>query len=165
MAIKPGLLVLCAMFLGFSAGTAEAQIAAIEGYDGYKFGMTVEQAARVKPSTPYTSCGFHDVVGCMEYEKSVSDYKGRVVVQFKGNPARVDQIIVQFGQFEEPVEYPCRRAGEAILDLLLVKYGTPPRVEGNAAIWISPYGGQVSLINLCIVSGLAVLSYRGSDPL
>ena len=162
-------LMLCITFvcLLLSAGPASAQIAAINGYDGYRFGMSVEQAARVRPQAPYTRCQFQNVVGCVEYETNVANYKAKVIIQFKGNPVSLGQIVVQFGQIEDPIEYPCRQAGKVILGLLIDKYGAHPRTQSHKATWTSPYGGQVSFTDLCVDDqrGLSIVAYSPSNPL
>ena len=147
--------------------TARAQMPKVEGYDGYTFGMTVEQARHVKPAVPYDACDFKDVVGCIKYPVTISAFPAVVAVQFKGSPAKVVQIVVQFDSLRQPRAGKCKVVTAEVGRLLAAKYGPRPIVSRATATWTSPAGGSVSLTALCVDDdiGINAVAYQPSSTL
>jgi hypothetical protein len=158
---------LIAVGLVISSLPAAAQVSKIEGYDGYLFGMTVEQALRVKAGTNYAPCEFKDVVGCIEYDAMVSAFPTRVAVQFKGASPRLVQVVLKFDSLREPIRHPCKVITAELVRLLVARYGGEPLVVQGDATWTSAQGGSVSLTQLCIDDkrGINAVVYRPSAAL
>lgn len=152
-----------------TAEQVRAQIEKVDGYDGYKFGMTIDQAKRVKPSAKQTRCEYASgPMWCLEYATRVSDFPAEVTVQFPGATPLLTQILVTFRSLPDNVpRYSCREVGKEILKLLIAKYETDALLKGHTVTWTSPHGGSVSLTSLCVgeVEGINVVTYRTSNPL
>lgn len=161
-----GGVILCGAAL-FAPLSALAQVPKIDGYDGYRFGMTVEEAAKVKAGPSYASCEFTDMVGCIQYPVTVSAFPALVSVQFKGATPRVVQIIISFDSLKEPDKYPCEAVAKEVFRLMAAKYGRPPLFKKGIATWASPNGGAVEFSTLCLneTTGMNVIIYRPSAPL
>lgn len=162
-----GRMVLCGALSLLGTGSAMAQAPKIDGYDGYRFGMTVEEASKVKGGAQYASCDFKDVVGCIEYPVTVSAFPARVSVQFKGQTPRIVQVIVTFDSLREPIKNPCKAVSKEIVRLLATKYGDAPHVQKGTATWASPNGGAVEMSSLCLdeTTGINLIVYRPSAAL
>jgi hypothetical protein len=160
----------CAVFITafFVSGRAMAQIKQVEGYDGYKFGMTIDQAKKVKPAAKQTRCEFAGVATCLEYKTKLSAFPATVTVQFKGEAPLLSQILITIRSLDKPVLHSCRDVGEEVLRLLVAKYGDKPFIKNHEATWTSPEGGSVSLLSLCVGeagNGVNVITYTLSSPL
>lgn len=149
------------------AGSAFGQVPKIDGYDGFKFGMTVEQAQGVKGGLTYKRCDYKNAVGCMDYAVNVGAFPATVVVQFKGSPARVAQILVSFDSLRSPPKDSCSSVRKEVLRLLTAKYGSSPYISDTGATWTSPHGGSLRFSSLCIdnTTGMNVISYEPSAAL
>jgi hypothetical protein len=49
-----------------------AETKKVDGYGGYKFGMTLEQALKVRPYAKQIQCDYDDVTTCIEYQTTIS---------------------------------------------------------------------------------------------
>lgn len=158
--------ILCAVAL-ITPLAALAQVPKIDGYDGYRFGMTIEEAAKVKGGSRYASCDFKDMVGCIQYPVTVSAFPALVSVQFKGATPRVVQIVISFDSLKEPDKYPCEAVAKEVFRLMVAKYGSPPIFKKGIATWASPNGGAVDFSTLCLneTTGMNVVIFRPSAPL
>jgi hypothetical protein len=157
-----GLVCLCGMLIfAFSIPQVfAAPVKKIDGYGGYKFGMTVEQALRVNPAARLTDCDDSDATACLVYTTAISAFSASVTVQFAGTTARVSKILVTIDTAENAQAHSCLNVGQEILKLLVDTYGASSRVEGCETTWVSPEGGSVSLLSLCVGSrGVNVLGY------
>ncbi|WP_422033965.1 hypothetical protein [Reyranella sp.] len=159
--------ILCGAALIAPLGGVLAQVPKIDGYDGYRFGMTIEEATKVKTGLSYVSCDFKDVVGCIQYPVTVSAFPAQVSVQFKGATPRVVQIVVSFDSLREPNKNPCRAISKEVFRLMAAKYGDAPLVKKGTATWASPNGGAVEMSSLCLdeATGMNVIVYRPSASL
>jgi len=160
----------CGVLVGtfFVPDPVMAQIKKVDGYDGYKFGMTIDQAKKVKPAAKQTRCEYPGVATCLEYETMVSAFPATVVVQFRGDTPLLSQILLTIRSFDKPVRHSCREVGEEVLKLLAAKYGDSPFIKDHTAAWTSPEGGSVSLLALCVGEaggGINVITYKPSSPL
>ena len=147
--------------------SALAQVPKIDGYDGYRFGMTIEEATKVKAGARYAPCDFKDMVGCIQYPVTVSAFPALVSVQFKGATPRVVQIIINFDSLKEPDKNPCGAVAKEVFRLMAAKYGSTPLVKKGIATWASPSGGAVEFSTLCLneTTGVNVIIYRPSAAL
>jgi hypothetical protein len=156
---------LCPLIASVAAPSASvAQTRKIDGYEGYKFGMTLEQALKVRPSAKQTQCEYQNVTQCIEYETTVSAFPAKVTVQF--HPAVV-QILVTFYSMDDPIDRSCREIGKELLKLMVPKYGSDPFIKDHKATWTSPEGGSVSLTALCTgpEKGINIISYQPTGAL
>jgi hypothetical protein len=67
---KKPLMCLCGVLVAacFMSDQVMAQIKKVDGYDGYKFGMTIDQALKVKSAAKQkTPCDYQGVPVCLEY--------------------------------------------------------------------------------------------------
>jgi hypothetical protein len=137
------------LVLPLASATALAQLGKVEGYDGYKFGMTVDQARAVKPIAKQTPCDFVNVITCLEYETRVTAFPATAIVQFTGAPPLLSAVLLTIRSSDEPSGPMCHEIGQEVLSLLLARYGAKPLIRTHAAIWASPEGGSVSLLARC----------------
>lgn len=140
----------------------------VDGYDGYKFGMTLDQALQIKPfAKQKTPCGYKGVPVCLEYATAVSGFPARVDIQFEGSAPLLSRILLTISSFEESVRHTCAEVGKVVLGLLADKYGKDPVVDDRKTTWTSPDGGSISLLTLCVHDrkGINVIGYEPSGPL
>jgi hypothetical protein len=145
-----------------------AETKKVDGYEGYKFGMTLEQALKVRPYARQIQCDYDDATTCIEYESTISGFPATVTVQFRPtNQLLLSKILIAFSSMDEPIDHTCPEVGKALLKLLLPKYGEDPLIKDHQVTWSSPEGGSVSLSVLCIgpEKGLNVISYQPSSAL
>jgi hypothetical protein len=149
------------------AGISLAQIMAIDGYDRYRFGMSLAEAQAVNPTAKKIPCGFKDVVFCLEYDTEISAFPARVDVQFEGVEPRASQVVITIDSLHEPIKHSCVDVAKELLKLLIAKYDSHPFVEKKTFTWSSPLGGSVTLLSLCITDsqGVNVVSYRKTGAL
>jgi hypothetical protein len=148
------------------ASPSVAQTGKIDGYEGYKFGMTLEQALKVRASAKQTQCDFNGVTTCIEYQTTVSAFLAKVTVQFApATPLLLSKILVTL--YGEPIDHGCTEIGKELLKLLASKYGNDPFIKDHVATWASSEGGSVSLTALCISpdTGINIISYQPTGPL
>jgi hypothetical protein len=157
------------MALSLSAITtiAVAQINKIDGYEGYKFRMTLDQAQKIYPEAKVTKCEYVNVDACLEYLTHVGPFPVAVAVQFQGAPPLLSQIILTFRSLDEAPQFKCHEVAKELLQLLLTKYGEHPFAKDRLITWTSPEGGSVYLNSLCIneTKGINIIGYKPSNPL
>ena len=98
-------LVFCVVLVrgaAFPSDQVKAQIDKVDGYDGYRFGMTLDQAKKIKPAAKQTPCDFVQVVACLEYAITISAFPATVTVQFEGATPALSQIIIPSNRFQVP---------------------------------------------------------------
>ena len=137
------------LVLPLACETALAQPGKVEGYDGYKFGITVDQAIAVKPIAKQTPCDFVNVITCLEYETTVAAFPATAIIQFTGAPPLLSAVLLTIRSSDEPAGHTCHEIGQEVLSLLLARYGAKPLIRNHAATWASPEGGSVSLLARC----------------
>ena len=144
-----------------------AQIKKVDGYEGYKFGMTLDQAKKVNPSAQQTRCTYVSVTACLEYPTTVSIFPAMVVVQFEGAPPLLRQVLLTIKSSAETLIRSCTEVTTEVVKLLIAKYGNRPLVRGFEAVWASPDGGSVILSAFCTNKdeGLNIIAYTSSSPL
>jgi hypothetical protein len=143
-----------------------AQTKKVDGFEGYRFGMTLEQALKIRPSAKQTKCEYTGVAACLEYGTTVSAFPATVAVQFeRANPLLLTQILITIHSMDDPIDHTCRDVTKELLKLMVPKYGDKPLVEDHKVTWASSEGGSVSLTSLCIgpEKGINVISYMPSS--
>jgi len=140
----------------------------IDGYGGYKFGMTLKEADAVRDDDAVVSCDYVGVKTCIEREGNFFGEKGVVTVQFDLKTNRVRQILITFRRLDgEKGQKACRKVLETIATPLIDTYGKPRISEDNSEIaWYARRGGRVQLTKLCITedTGAVIVSYAPSEP-
>jgi len=166
---RVAILVFCVLCIGSAMpARSVAQVRRVEGFEGYKFGMTLDEALAVRPSAKQTQCDYNGVAVCIEYPTTVSAFSGRVVVQFKKTKTLLlSKILVTIRSFDEQRDPPCHDVGKEISKLLVTKYGNNPYVKDHTATWAFAEGGAVSFLALCMSKekGMNVISYEPSSAL
>jgi hypothetical protein len=150
-----------------TANAPVSQPTQVDGYQGYKFGMTLEQARLVNPAAVYTKCTYVGVDACLEYPTTISAFPAKVVAQFKGVPLVLTQVVISFDALHEPVRFPCNMVATELTKLLAAKYGRQPFTDQFDNItWAFADGSSVELSALCLGNkGLNTIAYRPSNPL
>jgi hypothetical protein len=146
---------------------AVAQNHKIDGYDGYKFRMTLDQARKANPEAKQTKCDYVNVDACLEYSTHVGPFPAAVTVQFSGTPPLLTQILLTFRSLDDTPLYKCQDITKELLELLVTKYKERPFVEHRKVTWTSPNGGAVQLTSLCLdaAKGINIITYMPSNPL
>jgi hypothetical protein len=163
-------IVILAITLPAKAADTARSMKKVDGYEGYRFGMTVEQALRVKPDVKSSeNCGgYSGLTACLEYASNVGTLSDTVTVQFIGTPPTLSQILLTVRSLtgERFNMESCTTVGRELLELLVSKYGDHPFLSSRKATWTSPFGGSVSFTTLCVQDmGVNVISYGPSSPL
>ena len=159
---------LIASTLVFGTAGAAGQASRIDGYDGYRFGMSLDEARRVNPQAlfnPKCSAGRQ----CLSYETKISAFDALVIVRLTGKPARVEDVLVTIESFtNRPVFYPCKTVLAELVRLLKARYGSNPVRIGamDSLTWAAPNGGTAELTSICLgQEGSNDVIYRPSNPM
>ncbi|MBI2716257.1 MAG: hypothetical protein HYX37_17665 [Rhizobiales bacterium] len=98
----------------------------IDGYEGFAFGMPMEQAVAIRPGSKVEPCGFVGVVGCIEYTTNVSGFPATVDVQFSGYPPLVTQVVLIIVSMNvaDAANHPCTAITSELGRQLATKYGS-----------------------------------------
>ena len=140
----------------------------IEGFGGYRFGMTLEEAAGVREDDVVTDCAFQGVFKCLEFEASFYGEAARVIAQIDATTRKLAQVVVQFDLMDRTEPDGCSGVVEKVLSRLTARYGTDHvSVEKSTGTWYPSDGGSVSLTNLCVSnsSGIVAVTYRPGESL
>lgn len=111
---------------------AAAQVDKIDGYEGFAFGMTMEQAVAIRPGSKVEPCG---VVGCIEYTTNVSGFPATVDVQFGGDPPLVTKVVlvIESMNVADAANRPCTAITSELGRQLATKYGKTFLIKRNTA--------------------------------
>lgn len=142
------------------------QITKLEGFGGYKFGMTLEEADAVrKDDVINRACEFHETEVCIERRTVFFGEEAIITAQISSRTHRLDQVIITFNRIKSTIAGACKKVLHNIAGPLLKTYGTGAKEENNNFVWHLPQGGEVTLTRLCITedSGVVVVSYRQTD--
>jgi hypothetical protein len=149
-----------------AADAPVSQPTQVDGYQDYKFGMTLEQARIINPAAAYTKCNYVGVVACLEYPTTISAFPAKVVVQFTGAPPLLTQVVISFDALNEPVRFPCSMVATELTKLLAAKYGRQPFTDQFDTTWAFANGSSVKLSAMCLGNkGMNIIVYRPSNPL
>src|SRR5436305_112063 len=95
----------------------------VDGYDGYRFGMTIEQALRVNPAAKLAPCDDADATACLAYATAISNLSAFVAVQFSGAIPRISKILLTIDVDNNGQSHHCQSVGREISTLLTDTYG------------------------------------------
>lgn len=157
-----------AFLVGFGA-QAQTLPDAVTGYAGYRFGMTVQQAERVAPGRKAQgACDFPGVALCIEFPEVIAGRSANVVVQFKGSPAVVTQVVVQYLNLDaRPGSGACENSYRAVFASLSQRYGPPSHPERGGAVWLGRKSGAIKAAFVCFDRdrGVVTVQYHPSAAL
>ena len=142
------------------------QITKLEGYGGYRFGMTLEEADAVREDDVINrDCQFENTETCIERRTVLFGEEAIVIAQISSRTHKLNQIIVQFNRIDSTVAGACKKVLLNIAGPLIKTFGTHIKEEGSNFIWYLSRGGEVTLTRLCITddSGMVIVSYRQTD--
>ena len=142
------------------------QITRLEGYGGYKFGMTLEEADAVREDDVINrDCEFEETEACIERRTVLFGEEAVVIAKISSGTHKLNQVLVQFDRMGSTVAGACKKVLLRIADLLIKTYGNGAKEEKANVVWYLPRGGEVQLTPLCITddSGMIVVSYRQTD--
>lgn len=141
----------------------------LDGYGGYKFGMTLKEAMAVRGDVKVTNCEYTGVEKCLERQGRFFGEPGNVTVQIFKSTGRVEQIVIAFRRMDSPEDsQACKKTVDVLLPQLLKVYDPKQAVSPNTQrelVWYFSKGGEVSLVNLCITDdlGMVVVTYKATD--
>ena len=148
----------------------DGEIEKIDGYGGYKFGMTLEEADAVRPDDVRQSeCKYPGVsLVCLKRQTTLYGEEAEIVVIFSQQGQRVERVQINFFRMTENSTGACRSVLKAIAEPLLKTFGTKylRESEDNLKItWHLPKGGKVVLRKLCVDAdfGVVTVTYSPSD--
>jgi hypothetical protein len=108
-----------------------AETKKVDGYEGYKFGMTLEQALKVRPYARQIQCDYDDATTCIEYELTISGFPATVTVQFRPtNQLLLSKILIAFSSMDEPIDHTCR-GGKSALETSAAQVWGRPAHQGS----------------------------------
>ena len=101
--------ILIASFLLLNLTDVCAEPTKLEGFGGYKFGMTLEEADAVRADDTITDCTYQSVYKCLTRKAIFYGHEGEINVQIDDTRRVVVQIVITFDRLE------VKEAGEATL--------------------------------------------------
>ncbi len=158
----PAILLLTLLTTTVSASENE-----IDGFGYYKFGMTLDEAEKVREDDELTDCDYKTVAKCLEYDSVFYGEEARVVALISSDTLRINAILVNFDRINTTELKACRNVLKAIAGPLLHKYGTNVEKEGSSHIWNQSNGNRVILSSFSVTddNGLVVVAYEQGESL
>jgi len=135
----------------------------IDGYGPCKFGMSIEQARKARPSANKTegNCGYDkiDSAYCLTESTKLFGQDATIKALFDKNTQKLSTVIITLNRIEGK-EKAYKKVLEAIATPLVQKWGLPTREEGVELFWQSAHGGTLTLSRFGIDddSGIVVVS-------
>lgn len=151
--------------------TSVADNNGIDGFGNYKFGMTLEEAMKVREDDKLTDCEYENVFKCLEYKSTFNGEDANIAVLFPNSTKKVERIIVQFERIEDREPEACTNVIDTILPVLRKKYGSGDNVrlddENKSLVWSQPNGASITLTQFCITkdTGIVLVLYKKEDSL
>ncbi len=137
----------------------------IEGHAGFKFGMTLEEADRVRTDDTITDCEYEDSESsndyqCLEYTDRFLGEPSRVLVQFNEETHLVDRIIVIVDATGD-----CTDTADRLQETLAENYGPSQAKNARNSIWLDKAGGSVKLTHMCVHEkmGMVIVTYNENE--
>ncbi len=106
-----------------------------ENFDGYVFGMTVEQAESVLPHRRTFECGRLMTSRCIVYKRQLAGLVGTVTIQFSLDERRVDRMEIAPHFADQIASASCDTMWKGLVSFLTATYGAAERSEGNTLRW------------------------------
>lgn len=134
----------------------------IDGYGGYKFGMTLNEADAVRADDVVNkNCEFtRRIEACIERKTNLFGEEVIITAQVSSKTHTVEQIIISFLRLELVAPGACKNVMSSISGPLLETFGRKFKENGRDITWHLPRGGTVAFTNLCIDNdkGVVVIS-------
>jgi hypothetical protein len=132
-----------------SSGTEEP-VKKVDGWGGYKFGMSMAQAASVRKDARWEEIEYQSGnEKCLVDNGNFYGEKGKIVVRFK--EGKLWKIHLDFNRFQGGCD---EKLARPISDALLTSYGTKyTKQEGRSLVWRFPQGGMITFSYFCITEG------------
>jgi hypothetical protein len=159
--------VCCAVLFG--TAFAGQEVSKLDGYGGYKFGMTFQEALAVRRDVRITNCEYAGVEKCLERDATIFGEKANIIVQINKAAKRVNQIVIKFDRIDVPPgSQSCIKTLESIRRQIIKIYNpAEAKRDGVQTIWYFPRGGRVVLNNICMTEdrGMIVVTYAETEGL
>jgi hypothetical protein len=127
---------------------AEGPAKKLEGWGGYKFGMTITEAAAVRKEARWEEqlWGSPPVKEkCLAFDSEFMGEKGKVTVRFK--EGKLFRITISFDRFKGGCD---ENLMKTIFGGVVDVYGDKFTIDNREAVWRFPQGGKISLLYVCI---------------
>lgn len=133
----------------------------IDGYNSYKFGMSIEQAREARPTSHKTDCDYVGTAYCLTENTQFFGQDANIDALFAKATKSLYQVNITFDRVKGK-DGACKKVLEAIATPLGQKWGFPTRERGVTLFWESVHGGTLSVSRFCIDddSGIVVVSYQ-----
>jgi hypothetical protein len=138
----------------------------IDGYGGYKFGMTLKEADAVRADDVVNKdCEFNGIEACIERKTHLFGEEAIITAQVSSETHTLEHIIISFKRLELVAPGACKNVISSISGPLLETFGRKFKEKGRDITWHLPRGGTIELTNLCLNEdkGVDVISYKPSD--
>lgn len=148
--------------LGNVGGKVLGTVEKIDGYGGYKFGMTLAEADAVTNDDKIVGCEYYGVRKCITRGGEFLGESETVVAQIDDKTQRIRQVVVSFEGTESGA---CDAVARVVRNTLLKSYGLDDvNAKGPRAEWHFPKGGSIGLLKLCEVGmNLVTVSFAPSE--
>lgn len=136
----------------------------IEGYGGFKFGMTLEEGILVRNDDHVNdNPAYWAAYKTIERETSIYGYDALIVAQINSQSRRLDRVVIEFKKWDGG----CEQLVEDIVDNLFNFYGEEfVKGEDAKGTWTFPDGGIITLYNICYGDiGQVNVAYSSSEKL
>ncbi len=138
----------------------------IDGYGGYKFGMTLSQADAVRTDDVVQKpCSYPEMEACINRETELFGEKASVSVLISSETHTVKRVHIIFATLSSDGPGSCNRVLSSISLPLVQVFGVNFKKDDRSVIWHFPLGGRVIVAHTCFPSGegIVVVSYEQSD--
>jgi len=140
--------ILFSIFFNGICGIAEEPIRKVDGWGGYKFGISMNQATAVRKDAKWEEIEYSsEKEKCLVFDTTVHGEKGKVVVRFENG--KLFRIHINFDRFKGGCdEKLTKTVSEGLISLYGTKYA---KSENRKIVWRFPQGGLIELTNFCIM--------------
>jgi hypothetical protein len=148
-------------------GWAESSpIDRVDGYGGYKFGMTIQEADAVRADDIVNkACEFNAIEACIERKTEFFGEEATILALVSSQSHKVERVNISFDRTRPATPGACKKVLSSIAGPLIKTFGTNTKEEGANITWHFTRGGKVTLARLCINEdmGMVIISYSPSD--
>jgi len=138
----------------------------VDGYGGYKFGMTLEEADAVRADDMVNKgCDFRAIEACIERKTQLFGEEAIIIALVSSESHTVNQVNISFNRLSSVAGGACKKVLSSIGGALIETFGTNTKENGADITWHLPRGGKVTLTRLCINEdkGMVIVSYSPTD--
>ena len=147
----------------------------IDGFGGYKFGMTLKEAKEIRTDAKQTKCEYTklNIDTCLEYDDNFYGEQATVTVLFEKSSNKVHSVAISFDRFgAKKGSDDCIRVATTLFPRLVEKYGDKFKFKNTIAnfpegTWYPSAGGKLSMKRFCIDndSGMVSIVYEPAGSL